>query len=344
MIAVPLLSLLAAAEPAPARWASVLIAGQGEIPAFGNAVTALRDRLSAGGHPVVELRPDADGDPRLTGVVHALGGLDLGPGDGCFVYLTSHGLPAGALIGDDPLAPSHLRAALDLRCGDRPTVVVVSACYAGTYLSDPEMWTPTRVVLTAARADRSSFGCSAENTYTVYDACFLDALAGAARWTDVHDRASACVAREERALGGGLVPSEPQAWFGSEVADLAVPAALSGLVPPPAAALATTPDELAARRARGEKLLVVVSADWCAACKRFAPVFDRGAARHPTVPFLKLDADAWRDATAGMGVTQLPQLFLVDGPAVYRVPDAPDDAALDGWVEKLRAHRVRPGG
>ena len=80
---------------------------------------------------------------------------------------------------------------------------------------------PNRVILTAARPDRTSFGCGAGFTYTVYDRCLLDSLDGAATWREVSGAVGGCVASEERRRR--VTPSEPQASFGEAVAGLPAP-------------------------------------------------------------------------------------------------------------------------
>ena len=79
---------------------------------------------------------------------------------------------------------------------------------------------PNRVILTAARGDRPSFGCQAHRTYNFFDECLLGVLPQSATWRAVFDGASRCVRRMERALGAQ--PSEPQAYFGATMAGLKV--------------------------------------------------------------------------------------------------------------------------
>ncbi len=82
---------------------------------------------------------------------------------------------------------------------------------------------PNRIVLTAARADRASFGCGADETYTFFDECLLHSLDRGSRWRDVFAATQSCVkqreAREDEAA------SMPQGWFGAAVADLPMPRA-----------------------------------------------------------------------------------------------------------------------
>jgi hypothetical protein len=75
--------------------------------------------------------------------------------------------------------------------------------------------------MTAARADRPSFGCQADRTYTVFDECLLAALPRARLWRGVFDLSRACVRQRERQMG--VLPSEPRHFFGNKVRDLAVP-------------------------------------------------------------------------------------------------------------------------
>jgi hypothetical protein len=77
---------------------------------------------------------------------------------------------------------------------------------------------PNRIVLTASRADRPSFGCAAERTYTVYDSCLLGALPHATTWRGVFSETKDCVETREHELDAD--PSHPQAAFGAAVHNL----------------------------------------------------------------------------------------------------------------------------
>jgi Peptidase C13 family len=216
----------------PPRLEAVLAAGDWAEPVFDNATRALANRLIAAGtsdRRIHVLSADArairgghepSALPRLLDRIRT---LTPGEGGGCFVYLTSHGEPKRGLWlarSRRVLTPAELDAALAAGCGAVPTVVVVSSCYAGVF-ARPPMTRTNRIVITAARADRPSFGCQADRTYTYFDECFLAALDGAVTWRDIHARGSECVARKERTMP--VLPSEPQAYFGPEVATLAAP-------------------------------------------------------------------------------------------------------------------------
>ena len=109
---------------------------------------------------------------------------------------------------------------LDAACGERPTVVLVSACYSGIFVG-PSMQKKNRIILTAARQDRTSFGCSPENEYTYWDACLIDSLPAAESWKSLYGTVQQCVQTKESR--GKFVPSLPQAFFGEQVSDLKIP-------------------------------------------------------------------------------------------------------------------------
>jgi hypothetical protein len=98
-------------------------------------------------------------------------------------------------------------------CGERPTVVIISACYSGVFVDPLEA--PNRVILTAARPDRSSFGCSDKDRYPYFDNCILQNLPVAGDFLDLARRARLCVSKRE--TDEHLEPaSEPQTWIGGQ--------------------------------------------------------------------------------------------------------------------------------
>ncbi len=97
-----------------------------------------------------------------------------------FLFVTSHGSDEHELslglrgIDLPPLSPADLAEILR-ESGIRWKVVVASACYAGGFI-DPLKDDGT-LILTAARHDRRSFGCSDDNDFTYFGrAYFKEAL------------------------------------------------------------------------------------------------------------------------------------------------------------------------
>jgi hypothetical protein len=141
----------------------------------------------------------------------ALDRLAAKAAEGCLVYFTSHGSPEAMVLGDGYLTPAGVAAMVDEACGERPTVVVVAACFSGIFV--PTASGPNRMVMSAARPDRTSFGCGEADRYTFFDTCMLQSLPGAHDFTDLADAVRACVAAREHALGA-KPPSEPQLAIG----------------------------------------------------------------------------------------------------------------------------------
>jgi hypothetical protein len=133
---------------------------------------------------------------------------------GCFLYITSHGSSDGVRVGPDIVSPVDLAIMVNNACHDRPAVVVVSACFSGVFVTP--LSAPNRLVITAARPDRTSFGCGAQEKYTYFDDCMLASWRGAHDFPDIGLAAQTCVARKEQVTGMSP-PSEPQVWQGTLV-------------------------------------------------------------------------------------------------------------------------------
>jgi hypothetical protein len=218
-----------AAAPNPSGWETVLVAGDNAEPVFDNAVAALASWLTSHGVPPRDIRRlsatqrggDATAEPASAErVLSRIASLRPQSGEGCFVFITSHGYRDEGIwlaYGGEFLRPAALARALSAGCARVPTVVVVSGCFSGAFTA---MRAPNRIVVTAARADRPSFGCQADRTYTVFDECLLAALPEARTWRAVYKATNGCVRQREREMR--VVPSQPQAFFGAAVRDLPV--------------------------------------------------------------------------------------------------------------------------
>jgi hypothetical protein len=135
-----------------------------------------------------------------------------------FLFLTSHGGPDGLAVRFPPLpldglAPARLREILD-GTGIRWRVIVVSACYSGSFIDALE--DDHTLVMTAARRDRSSFGCTSEADFTYFgDAYFAKGLETTRSFITAFDRARAAIAKREATEH--LLPSEPQIAIGEAI-------------------------------------------------------------------------------------------------------------------------------
>ncbi len=94
-----------------------------------------------------------------------------------FLYLTSHGSPDAELATKLPglsfTAFNASRLARILKdSGIRWKVIVVSACYSGSFLDS--LKDDHTLVMTAARADRTSFGCSDDAEFTYFGRAYLE--------------------------------------------------------------------------------------------------------------------------------------------------------------------------
>jgi Peptidase C13 family len=135
-------------------------------------------------------------------------------GGGCFVYFTSHGGAQGVVVGDEIESPRDLAGMLNDACGDRATVVMISACYSGVFI--PVLRSDTRMIVTAARPDRQSFGCGESNMYTFFDQCVLESFPVSPDFPRLAARIQDCVAKREM-VEGATPPSEPQVSIGAAV-------------------------------------------------------------------------------------------------------------------------------
>ena len=118
-------------------------------------------------------------------------------------------------MGDHEFEPVQLARGLRAACGNKPTAIVLSACFSGSFV--PALQGPNRFVLTAARRDRSSFGCGESDRYPYFDGCVIEALPNAPDLAALAERARNCVARREKKEGLSP-PSEPQLSIGADFA------------------------------------------------------------------------------------------------------------------------------
>ncbi len=144
--------------------------------------------------------------------------------DVLILFMTSHGTRAGfglKLPGRPPVefAPRELATILD-SAGIQNRVVIVSACYSGTFV--PPLANDNTIVITAADARNPSFGCAPGRDWTFFgDAFFNRALRPGMDLSSTFNRARITISEWE--LAENLAPSNPLAHFGPAVVEKLAP-------------------------------------------------------------------------------------------------------------------------
>jgi hypothetical protein len=233
-----LIAAMAFAAPASAGgvfadWSAVVVAGDwhahsgGPSEAFDNARHDVVQALEHAGFEADHLRqfsvrPERYKEPDLgksepQDIYNAMADLTAKARGGCLVYFSSHGAPSGVLVDQQVLPPGVLAEMLTHTCGERPTVVIISACFSGVFV--PALAGPNRMVLTAARPDRSSFGCGEADRYPYFDQCVLEQLPHSNDFAALGRAVQGCVAARE-IKEGMKPPSEPQLYIGAGIKPL----------------------------------------------------------------------------------------------------------------------------
>jgi hypothetical protein len=224
---------LGAIEPGKSPQGNVFFlgfAGVGEEKVFAQeinlAAQVIGNRYAVGSRGVSLLNDarDLESAPlaSLSALQYALKGVAARMNverDVLFLSISSHGSqdPAIAVsnadlpfndVGDEDLA----RALQD--SGIKWRVIIISACYAGAFIEP--LKNPQTIVITAAAADRTSFGCGSDSDLTYFGSAFYrDALPTARNLRDAFEKAKAAIAQRERREH--VDASRPQAYFGTEM-------------------------------------------------------------------------------------------------------------------------------
>jgi hypothetical protein len=178
----------------------------------GRAVLLVNDRQDYDRHPLAS----------RSALERALRGLaahmDVEQ-DVLFLALSSHGKNDAYLVVDNGALPLEKLTAKSLagmlrESGIRWKVLVISACYAGSFIE------PLRdeytIVIAASAPHRASFGCNDRRELTYFgEAFYRDAFPAAPDLRAAFDAAAADIAARERKEG--LLPSMPQAHFGARI-------------------------------------------------------------------------------------------------------------------------------
>jgi hypothetical protein len=156
----------------------------------------------------------------LEAVLDRIGAVMNPEEDILFLFLTSHGLPAQLEVKLDPLElrplyPAALRQALD-EAGIKWRVIVISACYSGSFVGP--LHDERTLIITAADAESTSFGCSEDADFTYFGRAFFGThLPSTYSFAEAYQRAAATIAGWEARRG--YAPSHPQMQLGAAMAE-----------------------------------------------------------------------------------------------------------------------------
>jgi len=205
-------------------------AGVGEQGVFAeeidlaSRVLAQRFGIDGRGLSLVNDQRDLDGAPlaSVSGLRYALRGLGARMNldrDVLFLSVSSHGAPDPAIAVSNSGLPLNELTDEDLaqalaESGVKWRVIIISACYAGAFIDS--LKNPQTIVIAAAAADRTSFGCSNDRDLTYFgEAFYRDALPGSRNLRTAFEAAAAAIAARERREH--VDASLPEAYFGAEL-------------------------------------------------------------------------------------------------------------------------------
>jgi hypothetical protein len=180
----------------------------GVLPIRGHAVRLVNHRETLESLPLANQR-------NFAAAVHALGEVMDKDADIFLLFMTSHGQPTGfglRLPSDviTQLTPQEVAATLDSE-GIKNRIVIISACYAGVFV--PPLTNDDTIVITAADAKSTSFGCAPERDWTYFgDAFFRQSVRPGRDFQHAFDNARVLIQGWE--LMDQARPSNPQAHFG----------------------------------------------------------------------------------------------------------------------------------
>jgi len=180
----------------------------GILPIRGRSLRLVNHRETLESAPLANQR-------NFAAAVHAIGEVMNKDGDVLVLLMTSHGEPTGfglrlpsEVITE--LTPQEVAATLNDE-GIKNRVVIVSACYAGVFV--PPLQNDDTIVLTAADATHTSFGCAPERDWTYFgDAFFRQSVRPGRDFQHAFDNARVLIQGWE--LMDRSTPSNPQAHFG----------------------------------------------------------------------------------------------------------------------------------
>lgn len=158
----------------------------------------------------------------LERAVHALAARMDKDNDLLVVYMTSHGARNHQLAASHwplevaPTTPEMLREVLDA-AGIRHRVIAISACYSGGWIDT--LANPSTLIMTAADATHTSYGCGALSELTFFGrAVFDEQLRSTHSFEEAFKKAVPLIQQREVEAGKNDGFSNPQIRVGAEIA------------------------------------------------------------------------------------------------------------------------------
>lgn len=166
--------------------AYVVVVGLDSDGVFGREATeaarVLAHRYDAAGGSILLAAGEGltapNGSPRnLATAIGAVAATMDRNEDVLILYTTSHGNAESGLayrdgeLGNGVIGPGRLKAMLDESRIER-RLVMISACFSGIFV--PALQSETSIVITAASAKTTSFGCAADNDWTFFGDALLN--------------------------------------------------------------------------------------------------------------------------------------------------------------------------
>ena len=183
----------------------------GRFETAGRSLALINHRDSVGDLPLASMS-------NLDMALRHFGRIMRADRDVLVLFVTSHGTNGEISVSFpgfplNEMTPDRLAASLD-RAGIINRVLVLSACHSGSFVE--RLKNDTTLIMTAAHADKTSFGCSNENEWTYFgDAYFNRTLRTETSLIDAFGKARALI--EEWEKRDGLVASDPQMFAGSAI-------------------------------------------------------------------------------------------------------------------------------
>jgi Peptidase C13 family len=186
------------------------------LPIKNRIVRLINSRETVNNVPLADLK-------NFTAAVHAVGNIMDKDEDVLVVMMTSHGTQNGFALqlptGPAELTPAQVASTFDQE-GIKNRVVIVSACYAGIFV--PPLKNDNTIVIAAADATHTSFGCAPERDWTYFgDAFFRQSLHPGSDFENAFDHARVLIQGWE--LMDHITPSNPQASFGAAIVSKLAP-------------------------------------------------------------------------------------------------------------------------